>query len=144
MEVRVGSSWEKKVSYTQVVRLGLSLFLPLLLTEFGAKKIRLKLCKNMLLLLFSIIMVVSGDQVLWHSGNCDVEDASVTDAVCCHDSHCEDISGRNECKADITCHWKGGKCRINRDATNNVCCKGKVHKYCEDIVRGVCPDDFQV
>ncbi len=103
-----------------------------------------KYATTLLLLAAATAGLVSADHVLWHSANCDVDDARVTDAVCCHDSHCEDISGRKECKADITCQWKGGKCRIKRDATNNVCCKGNVQKYCDHIVRGVCPDDFQV
>ena len=51
---------------------------------------------------------------------------------------------RQDCNKDKTCLWRFGRCVLNRDADNNVCCSSEVHKYCDDIVDGVCPDDFQV
>ncbi len=91
------------------------------------------------------------ESILWSQFNCDDEVgdgdadvARVVDFACCHDDHCDKIEKRHQCRADITCQWKRGRCTINRDKESNVCCRGQVHEYCVDLVAGRCPLDFQV
>ena len=95
-----------------------------------------------LFLLLSVMSSVSSSEVLWSDENCN--DGNVTDFVCCQDDHCGKVGSQKACDLDKTCLWSEDSCKVNRDSDNNVCCKAPVMAVCASIVKGECPEHFQV
>merc|ERR1712241_1302465 len=78
--------------------------------------------------------------------NCD---GFVTDAICCQDRICQGQS-ESSCTSDdkrkLFCAWDSSKnkCLEVRDAKNNVCCQKKPLEGCNDLMKGRCPEQYQV
>merc|ERR1711973_18806 len=95
----------------------------------------------------------SEDSTLWiddksqeNKYNCD---GHVTDAICCQDRICQGQS-ESSCTSDdkrkLFCAWDSSKnkCLEVRDAKNNVCCQKKPLEGCNDLMKGRCPEQYQV
>jgi len=118
-----------------------------------------------LLLLFLVMEVNAA--ILWKNENCN-RDADnevavwgvATDAICCSGTtndgpfreFCEDHDTKGKCAMEDRCIWKvglifrngstiaEGKCKPNRDAVNNVCCRPQdVMENCLHVLNGSCP-----
>jgi len=106
------------------------------------------------ILFFSLICPIFASDTLWVDDksqkdlfNCD---GFVTDAICCQDKLCRGQTSESSCtsgeKRKLFCAWDSNqdKCLAVRDAKNNVCCQKKPLEGCDDLVKGRCPDQYQV
>ena len=106
-----------------------------------------------ILLLTCISSNIASD-VLWNDDktqkdlyNCD---GFVTDAICCQDKVCQGQTSESSCtsgeKRKLFCAWDSNhsKCLAVRDNKNNVCCQKKPIEGCDDLVKGRCPENYQV
>merc|ERR1712212_215768 len=86
------------------------------------------------------------DKSIQDKYNCD---GYVTDAICCQDRICQGQS-ESSCTSDdkrkLFCAWDSSKskCLEVRDAKNNVCCQKKPLEGCNDLMKGRCPEQYQV
>jgi len=106
-----------------------------------------------LLAFFTLTAFAYEDSTLWIDDksqqdkfNCD---GYVTDAICCQDRICQGQS-ESTCTSDdkrkLFCAWDSSKskCLEVRDAQNNVCCQKKPLEGCNDLMKGRCPEQYQV
>jgi len=112
------------------------------------------LCYSAILIAF-LASIGSADQdsTLWNDDksqqdkfNCD---GFVTDAICCQDRLClgqSESSCTSDDKRKLFCAWDSSKskCLTIRDAKNNVCCQKKPLEGCNDLMKGRCPEQYQV
>merc|ERR1712008_446319 len=112
------------------------------------------LCYSAILIAF-LASIGSADQdsTLWNDDksqqdkfNCD---GLVTDAICCQDRLClgqSESSCTSDDKRKLFCAWDSSKnkCLTIRDAKNNVCCQKKPLEGCNDLMKGRCPEQYQV
>jgi len=112
------------------------------------------LCYSVILIAFlASTGLADQDSTLWNDDksqqdkfNCD---GFVTDAICCQDRLClgqSESSCTSDDKRKLFCAWDSSKskCLTIRDAKNNVCCQKKPLEGCNDLMKGRCPEQYQV
>jgi len=113
-----------------------------------------------LVLLYDGVYGAGKKDVLWNRKNCNmiggknVVRGIVTDAVCCNATssviggvaHPKCLSlDRYSCSDEDACYWRHGRCLLNRDKKNNVCCEeSNIMGNCVDVMAAKCPKDWQV
>jgi len=112
-----------------------------------------------LVLLYDEVYGAGKKDVLWNRKNCNLSGGRnvvrgvVTDAVCCNATSsyggvahpkCLGLD-RYSCADEDTCYWRHGRCLLNRDKKNNVCCEeSNIMGNCVDVMAAKCPKEWQV
>ena len=60
------------------------------------------------------------------------------------DPHCNWVTSSPSSDGSDASNPSDAYCDLNRDSVSDVCCRKRSHNFCSAIVKGECPEGFQV